>query len=345
MCDYLKSLQQFSFHSEVTEDQVYLDGKKLQYGIDMETYVKRPDKLRVNAVGDLVNKQFFFDGKTITLYDKDEKVYGAIDVPPNIEEALDKAHKDFGLRVALTDLASPQLWDHVSRKIEHSLYVGVHKVRGVPCHHLAFDGSDVHLQVWIDAGKEAIAAQSRVPPKETGRLSPMDRVSERLENSSTSGGCSVQIYSAHGGPENQVRSGEATACSWGRKRRQVMKQSSFKFLITAILAAALVGSPFLLDQADARGFGGGGASTEEEEASTEEAVEASTEEEATIVPVGLAAAAFVGAEVKVTMGAESAVAASVMVVDMPPVRMEGESQKARVEALLLKARGSRVRSC
>ena len=43
MCDYLKSLQQFSFHSEVTDDQVYLDGKKLQYGIDMETYVKRPD--------------------------------------------------------------------------------------------------------------------------------------------------------------------------------------------------------------------------------------------------------------------------------------------------------------
>jgi hypothetical protein len=156
MCDYLKSLQQFSFHSEVTDDQVYLDGKKLQYSIDMETYVKRPDKLRVNAVGDLVNKQFFFDGKTITLYDENEKVYGVIDVPPNIEEALDKAHKDFGLRVALTDLASPQLWDHISRKIEHSLYVGVHKVRGVPCHHLALDGGAVHIQVWIDTGKKPL---------------------------------------------------------------------------------------------------------------------------------------------------------------------------------------------
>ena len=156
MCDYLKSLQQFSFHSEVTDDQVYLDGKKLQYGIDMETYVKRPDMLRVNADGDLVNKQFFFDGKTITLYDRDEKVYGAIDVPPSIEEALDKAHKDFGLRVALTDLASPQLWDHISRKIENDLYVGLHKVRGVPCHHLAFDAGDIHLQVWIDAGKKPL---------------------------------------------------------------------------------------------------------------------------------------------------------------------------------------------
>ena len=63
MCDYLKSLQQFSFHSEVADDEVYLGGKKLQYGIDMETYVKRPDTVRVNAVGDLVNKQFFLNGR------------------------------------------------------------------------------------------------------------------------------------------------------------------------------------------------------------------------------------------------------------------------------------------
>lgn len=36
-----------------------------------------------------------------------------------------------------------------------------------------------------------------------------------------------------------------------------MKQFSFKFLI-AILALSLVGLPFLIDQADARGGGGGG---------------------------------------------------------------------------------------
>ena len=156
MCDYLNSLKQFSYNSEVWDDQVYAGGKKLQYGIEMNTYVKRPDKLRVNADGDLVSKEFFFDGKTIILYDKAEKVYGAIDVPPDIEDALDKAHKDFGLKVALTDLASPRLWDHVSGKIEHSLYVGLHKVRGVPCHHVALDRGDVHLQVWIDAGAKPL---------------------------------------------------------------------------------------------------------------------------------------------------------------------------------------------
>lgn len=156
MCDLLKSQQQFSYKAEVADDMVYAGGKKLQYGIDMETFVRRPDRLRVNADGDLVDKQFFFDGKTITLYDEDENVYGTLEVPPNIESALDKASKEFGVRVALTDLASPNLFELIKGKTKHSLYVGLHKVRGVPCHHLAFDGEEVQLQLWIDAGDKPL---------------------------------------------------------------------------------------------------------------------------------------------------------------------------------------------
>jgi len=58
--------------------------------------------------------------------------------------------------------------------------------------------------------REATAAKISLPPKETGRLSPMDRISERLKNSSTSGGWVFRFVPA-GGPEGQVRSGEATS--------------------------------------------------------------------------------------------------------------------------------------
>ena len=151
MCGFLKSQEQFTYKAEITDDQVY-QGGKLQYAIDTENFVRRPDRLRVNAEGDLVNKQFFFDGKTVTLYDKDHNVYGVLNVPSDIESALDKAHKDFGVRVALTDLASPQLCELLKKSIKHSLYVGLHKVRGVPCHHLSFEGENVQLQVWIKTG-------------------------------------------------------------------------------------------------------------------------------------------------------------------------------------------------
>jgi hypothetical protein len=156
MCDFLKSQQQFTYKAEVVDDQVYQGGKKLQYGIDMETFVRRPAQLRVNAKGDLVDKQFYFDGKTITLYDKDHNVYGVLPVPPNIESALEKANKEFGVRVALTDLASPNLWEFLNKRIKNAIYVGLHKVRGVPCHHLAFDGAVAHVQVWIEAGDKPL---------------------------------------------------------------------------------------------------------------------------------------------------------------------------------------------
>lgn len=178
MCDFLKSQQQFSYKAEIADDQVYYGGKKLQYEINMETFVRRPDRLRVNAEGDLVDKQFYFDGKSITLYDKDHNVYGALEVPADIESALEKASNDFGVRVALSDLASPNLWELLDKRIKHSLYVGLHKVRGVPCHHLSFDGDEVQFQVWIEVGdkplpRKAVLTHKNLPgsPQWTAYLS------------------------------------------------------------------------------------------------------------------------------------------------------------------------------
>ncbi len=156
MCDYLKSLKQFSFRTEITADELAPDGRTIQCGLDMQTYVRRPDRLRVNAAGDLVNKEFFFNGKSITLYDRTRNVYGAMDVSPGIEAALDKAYKDFGVTVALTDLASPMLWEHISRRLERPGYAGRHKVRGVACHHIVFYRGDSEFQVWIDAGAKPL---------------------------------------------------------------------------------------------------------------------------------------------------------------------------------------------
>jgi hypothetical protein len=152
MCDYLKSLKQFSYQAEVSYDQPGPDGNQYQYGFDVKASVRRPDRLRVDAEGDLVNKQFFFNGRTITLYDKNYKMYATMDVPPDIEEALDKAHKEFDLRVALTDLASPKLCDHLSNGQRGTRDLGMSKVRGIASHHVILDRKDIQVQVWIEAG-------------------------------------------------------------------------------------------------------------------------------------------------------------------------------------------------
>jgi hypothetical protein len=92
-CDLLKSAKQFSFKAEVTDDRVYTGGKKLQFAFDLEAFAQRPDKLRINAQGDTENKQFFYDGKTITLYDQPKNAYAVMAAPATIDEAWTRPTK------------------------------------------------------------------------------------------------------------------------------------------------------------------------------------------------------------------------------------------------------------
>ena len=155
-CDFLKNQPQFSFKAEVANDRVYHGGKKLQFGQEIAASFRRPDKLRIDGDGDLESKQLIFDGKTLTLYDKYKNHYASIEVAGDIDAALEKAYKDYGLRVGLAELGSTRLCHHAGKDLVHALYVGLHKVRGVSCHHLAFDRKDIHYQVWIEAGEKPV---------------------------------------------------------------------------------------------------------------------------------------------------------------------------------------------
>ncbi len=156
MCDFLKNQQQFSFKAEVNDDRVYNGGRKLQYGLDVEAFFRRPDKLRINGDGDLESKQLIFDGKTLTLYDKDKNHYGTIEVAGDIDAALDRAGKDYGLKVGLAELGGKRLAEHANLALTNALYVGESKVRGVICHHLAFDKELAHYQLWVEAGDKPL---------------------------------------------------------------------------------------------------------------------------------------------------------------------------------------------
>ncbi len=167
-CDFLKAAKQFSFKAEVTDDRVYTEGKKLQFAFDLDAYVQRPNKVRINAAGDLENKQFFYDGKTITLYDKSHNHYAVMEAPASIDEAMEKANKEYGLRVSLVDLAESNTCALMTKGVKHALYVGQGLVRGVTCHHLAFDKDNIQWQIWIDAGekpliRKLIITQKKLP--------------------------------------------------------------------------------------------------------------------------------------------------------------------------------------
>jgi hypothetical protein len=156
MTDYLKTLGQFSFRAEVTDDQVYPGGGQLQYGLNLEVFVSRPDRLRINGKGDLENQDLVYDGKTLTLHNKNKNLYAAAPMPPALEAALTKAHQEFDLDVALADLICGNAYELMTANVGRALYVGLSEVRGVPCHHLAFDQGNRQYQVWVAVGDKPL---------------------------------------------------------------------------------------------------------------------------------------------------------------------------------------------
>jgi hypothetical protein len=150
MCDYLKNLQQFSVQAEITEDVLLTSGQRIQHARSVEASVRRPDRLRAESVGDTDDRQLIYDGKTITLMDRTKNLYTTIAAPPEIDAALEHGTQAFNLRAPLADLIYTQAFENLTAGVVSGFYVGLSKVQGVPCHHLAFKQKDIDWQIWIE---------------------------------------------------------------------------------------------------------------------------------------------------------------------------------------------------
>ncbi len=153
MSDYLNTFEQFTIRIENTVDTLLSSGQKVQLGRTGDISVRRPDRMRVNIDGDEFEQEFFFDGKSVTLFTKNLNYYATIQVPPNIEEALDRAQESVGLVAPFSDVISRNSYDILMGDVQAGLYIGLSKVRGVECHHLAFRAEETDWQIWIENSK------------------------------------------------------------------------------------------------------------------------------------------------------------------------------------------------
>jgi hypothetical protein len=156
MCACLASASQFSFRVHDTMDELVDFGQKIQFGRESRIALRRPDRLAVEVNGDLIDEQAWYDGRTVTLLDKRENSYGVIEVPGNIDAMLDYLAERFGVAMPLADLIFSDPYQTAAPAIRSGGYVGLHRVNGMPCHHLAFRQDTVDWQLWVDAGQQPV---------------------------------------------------------------------------------------------------------------------------------------------------------------------------------------------
>ena len=154
MSDYLKAAKQFSFHAEIAYDDLLPSGQKLQLGASHDVLVRRPDRTYVEFQGERGGKRFWYDGKTITLYDSAHDVYATEESPPTIDGMLDHIMKVFGFSPPLSDLLYSDPYAVLTQNVQYGFYAGVTQVDGERCHHLAFQEKKIDWQIWIEDGTQ-----------------------------------------------------------------------------------------------------------------------------------------------------------------------------------------------
>ena len=156
MSDYLASRQQFTLKAESTLEVVLTSGQKLQFASPASASVWRPNKLRADRKGDIVNQEFFYDGKNLTLFNPKENLYATAAAPPTIDEMLDFAREKLDVIAPGAEILYGNAAERMLKVTTSGFVVGPSVVGGVKSTHLAFRGAEVDWQIWIEDGAKPL---------------------------------------------------------------------------------------------------------------------------------------------------------------------------------------------
>ena len=154
MTDYLDSLKQFSVTTRNTIEDLNFGGHRVDYDLAANVTVKRPNKLLAARSGELMDQRFFYDGKTLTLYNPAEKVYATKAAPATVEGMITFARETVGVLLPAADLLFRNAFPLFMQDVTLATVVGKAEIGGVTCDHLLFSRPGVDFQIWIAKGKQ-----------------------------------------------------------------------------------------------------------------------------------------------------------------------------------------------
>jgi hypothetical protein len=154
--DFLASQQRFTADTRNTLEIVLKSGQKIEFNSTGHQFVQRPNKLRSERSGDLVEQVFVYDGKSLTLYQPQDNAYAQVAAPGTLEEMLDFAREKHDIVAPFGDLLFKNAYDLLMDGVTDGLVVGKAVIEGVVCDHLAFRAPDVDWQIWIQEGAQPL---------------------------------------------------------------------------------------------------------------------------------------------------------------------------------------------
>jgi hypothetical protein len=151
MSAYLKNLQAYTIQAHGTRDEVIEHGYKLQHNETASLQVQRPNKMRAEVSGDLRNREFVYDGATITIDSPDDNVYATTPATDKLGTLIGDL-LDRGVELPLIDVLYQATAGTLTENVRTGQLVGDAEIEGVDCDHLAFRQTDADWQLWVEKG-------------------------------------------------------------------------------------------------------------------------------------------------------------------------------------------------
>nr|MBS0022416.1 DUF2092 domain-containing protein [Gammaproteobacteria bacterium] len=166
MTDYLAGLEQFSLDTQNTIEDVLESGQKIQRDIATSVVIRRPNKLRAEREGDLIDQVVFYDGKRLTIYNPAQNYYAVSPAPDTLDDALHFARDALDIVPPSGDLIYNNAFELLTANVTSGMVVGKSIIGDVKCDHLAFSGPVVDWQIWIADGEQPLPRKYVITTKD-----------------------------------------------------------------------------------------------------------------------------------------------------------------------------------
>ena len=154
---YLGTLKTFSIRANTTIDQEIDNGQKVQLSGQVTYRVRRPDAFHIEVSSDRPVRQFYYDGKALTVFAPRLGYYATVAAPDTIAKTLDAAYAKYDIALPLQDLFT---WSDANLGradfLQSAVHIGYAQIDGVDTDHYAMRESALDWQIWIRRGERPL---------------------------------------------------------------------------------------------------------------------------------------------------------------------------------------------
>ena len=203
--------------------------------------LNRPDKIRAMRHGGFADVEAVFDGRSLSLFNKDANLYGQVDVPGTVDHLIDELRDKYHKPVPGADLLLSDVYDQLMPSVIDTKDLGSGVIGGIRNAIISpFEPSKSIGKFGSPRKKlHPLSLPIRHHVQARCRWATIQRPDRRLENRKRSRFGRVQLQGSNGckkGRSERSHRYRRTAESLCNRRR---KMTATKHLVVALLAGAL----------------------------------------------------------------------------------------------------------